>query len=186
MGEKITPGKRKKLGNNYETPKWAIEALLKREFFEGEILEPCCGQGKISKTLEGYGYSVISSDIRTEDSIYGKKGVDAFNINDVYSNIITNPPYYKSLDRMVKHFSLLYHKKMALLVRLCFLESERRFELFSSYPLKVVYVFSSRVTMYPEGEEEPQNAGTIAYAWFVWEKGYTGSPVLKFIDDKKK
>lgn len=185
MSQRNIPGTRKEEGNNYETPIWAVEALLKRESFEGEILEPCCGLGKISKTLETYGYTVISSDKRNGEKIYGTGGVDVYSIKQCYSNIITNPPYERNLDNMVRHMSLLYKNKMALLLRLNFLESERRFQLFVSSPLKVVYIFSSRVTMYPEGTEAPQNKGTISYAWFVWEKGYTGPTILKFIDDKQ-
>jgi hypothetical protein len=41
--------KRKKEDNSYETHKWAIESLIKRESFEGIILEPYSGKGAISK-----------------------------------------------------------------------------------------------------------------------------------------
>lgn len=68
--ERYGGGKRKKQGDFYETPRWAIEALLKREGFDGVILEPCCGKDAISKVLEVYGYKVKSSDIATEDNIY--------------------------------------------------------------------------------------------------------------------
>ncbi|MDZ5252179.1 NAD(P)-dependent oxidoreductase [Clostridium sp. LIBA-8841] len=178
--------KRKKQGDFYETPKWAIEALLKREGFDGMILEPCCGKGAISKVLEEYGYKVKSSDIAAEDNIYGEKGIDVLLINKVSDNIITNPPYNRNiLNKIVEHLSTIYVKKMALLLRLTFLEGEGRRELLSSLPLKSIYVFSSRVTMYPENEEKPKNSGTTAYAWFVWEKGYVGQPVINWIYDKE-
>lgn len=35
----------------YQTPKIAIEKLLEKEDFQNKILEPCCGQGAISKVL---------------------------------------------------------------------------------------------------------------------------------------
>lgn len=185
MGEDPST-KRKKQGDFYETPRWAIEALLKREGFDGVILEPCCGKGAISKVLEGYGYKVKSSDIATEDNIYGEKGIDALRIDKVSDNIITNPPYNKKiLNKIVEHLSIIYVKKMALLLRLTFLESEGRREFLSSLPLKSIYVFSSRVTMYPENEEKPENSGTTAYAWFVWEKGYVGQTVIEWIYDKE-
>lgn len=185
MGEDPST-KRKKEGDFYETPKWAIDALLRREGFEGMILEPCCGKGAISKVLEQYGYKVISSDISTGDNIYGKKGIDALSINKISDNIITNPPFNKHiLNKIVEHLSSIYIKKMALLLRLTFLESEGRRELLSALPLKAVYVFSSRVTMYPENEEKPKNSGTTAYAWFVWEKGYVGRTIIDWIYEKE-
>lgn len=178
--------KRLKKGDFYETPKWALEALLKREGFEGGILEPCCGKGAISKVLEEYGYEVNSSDISEEEKIYGEKGKDALMITKTYDNIVTNPPYSrKILNKLVNHLSLLYIRKMALLLRLTFLEGEGRREFLISSPLKAIYVFSSRVTMYPENEEKPENSGTTAYAWFVWEKGYTGSTTIHWISDKE-
>jgi hypothetical protein len=33
----------------YKTPAWASHALMVFERFEGSILEPCCGDGSISK-----------------------------------------------------------------------------------------------------------------------------------------
>ena len=39
--------------------------------------------------------------------------------------------------------------------------------------------------MYPEDEEEPENSGTTTYAWFVWEKRYTGSAIINWIYDKE-
>jgi hypothetical protein len=174
-----------KEGDCYETPKWAVECLLRRESFEGSILEPCCGQGVISKVLRDYGYTVISSDIRDTENIDGDKGKDLFNINKSYSNIITNPPYSK-INEIVKHFSTIYNKKMALILRLDFLESMSRYEFFTSFPLKVIYVFCARVTMYPEGEEKPTSSGRIAYGWFVWDKDYIGNPMIRWIPEKEK
>ena len=31
------------------------------------------------------------------------------------------------------------------------------------------------------GVEKPKNSGTIAYAWYVWEKGYTGKPQIDWL-----
>ncbi|GKU24337.1 hypothetical protein CFOLD11_11630 [Clostridium folliculivorans] len=176
---------RVKPGDCYETPKWAVDCLLRREAFEGVILEPCCGQGAISKVLKDYGYGVISSDIRDSEQIDGEKGKDIFSINKVFNNIITNPPY-SNINDVIKHFSRIYNKKMALLLRLSFLESMSRYEFFTSFPLKVVYVFCARVTMYPEGEERPKNSGSVAYAWFVWDKDYIGNPMIRWIPEKEK
>lgn len=185
MGEDSST-KRKKEGNFYETPKWAVEALIKRESFEGIILEPCSGKGAISKVLESYGYEVVSSDKSKDKSIYGENGKDALSLCSIYDNIVTNPPYDRNeLNELIQKFQLIYKRKLALLLRLSFLESEGRREFFSSFPLKVVYVFSSRVTMHPENEESPQNSGTVAYAWFVWEKGFLGKTTIQWISDKE-
>lgn len=165
----------------YQTPTWAIEALLKNEKFEGTILEPCSGAGAISKVLEQHGYEVISSDIRNDPEVYGTQSCDIFDYeNFEVDNIITNPPF-KYAQEIVEKSLELTTKKVAMLLKLVFLESERRYDFFQNTPLKNIYVFCKRITMYPQGTEKPKNSGTIAYAWYVWEHGYEGDPVIKWI-----
>lgn len=71
------------------TPILITEALLKYEKFEGSILEPCCGDGSITRILEKQ-YKVYSSD--KYDYGYGEIK-DLFEIKGQYDNIITNPPF---------------------------------------------------------------------------------------------
>jgi hypothetical protein len=68
-----------------------------------------------------------------------------------------------------------------MLLRLAFLESVKRKAFFEKYPPARVYVFRKRVTMYPAGTVKPKNSSTIAFAWFIWEKGFSGNPVIDWI-----
>lgn len=71
----------------YPTPSWATKALIDHEDFEGSIWEPACGDGAISKTLEGYGgYDVTSTDLY--DRGYGEGGVDFIDYHPRVGNII--------------------------------------------------------------------------------------------------
>ena len=166
----------------YQTPPWAIEALLNVEKFEGSIYEPCSGAGAISKVLESNGYDVISSDFRTDDNVYGVRGVDLLKVENVnkVENIVTNPPFCIAQEIIEKSLTLT-SKKVVMLLKLTFLESERRKEFFENTPLARIYVFRKRITMYPEGEEKPKNSGTVCYCWYVWEHGYVGEPVIRWI-----
>ena len=56
----------------YATDPQAVEELLKVESFDKNILEPCCGEGHISKVLEKHGYMVESSDLI--DREFGRGG----------------------------------------------------------------------------------------------------------------
>ena len=69
-----------------------------------------------------------------------------------------------------------------MFLKTVFLESEARFEMFSDkeFPLKTLYQFSKRVTLYKEGKKM-KNSGMIAYAWFVWDRNYTGKPSIEWI-----
>lgn len=165
----------------YKTPTWAVEKLIEKISFNGEVLEPASGSGAISKVLEANGYKVISQDIRIDDSVYGRKGQDIFEIKDMkVKNTITNPPYYCAQDFVLKSLELT-EEKVALLLKLQFLEGAKRYEFFKNTPLKYVLVFCKRITMYPEGQEKPKNSGTIAYAWFIWEHGYKGRPQIDWL-----
>ena len=58
----------------YPTPPEATRAFLAAETFDGDIWEPACGQGAISKVLLKSGYQVVSTDLA--DYGYGKPDVD--------------------------------------------------------------------------------------------------------------
>lgn len=164
----------------YETPAWATEKLLEKESFIGNILEPCCGAGAISRILEAHNYSVISADIRTDSGVYGTPGVDFLSVANATDNVVTNPPYFCA-DEFVKHSLEIASGKVAMLLKLSFLESVKRYPLFQLTPLRTVYIFSKRITMYPANQPKPKNSGTITYAWFIWEKGYSGQTQIDWL-----
>ena len=164
----------------YQTPTWCVEKLLELEKFEWMILEPCSWAGAISQVLEKAGYDVISQDIREDDNVYWNKWKDFLEIGDWYDNIITNPPYFIAQKFIEKSIEISTWK-VAMLLKLSFLESKWRYEFFKNTPLKKVYVFCKRVNMYPEWQPIPKNSWTIAYAWYVWEKWYKWEPTIDWI-----
>jgi hypothetical protein len=176
----------------YPTPPFATRGLLEQESFGTTIWEPACGNGAISKVLKRAGYLVISSDI--VDRGYGDIE-DFLSSRRKEESIVTNPPY-KLAEAFVRKALGASTYKVAMLLRLCFLESQQRYPLFTETPLKAVYVFSRRLTFYrggkaggrksdKEGEAVSRAAivkgGAVAYAWFVWEQGYRGEPLLRWI-----
>ena len=164
----------------YETPVNITKMLLdmlnldKNSF----VLEPANGMGAISNVILNYGHKCDILDIRD--------GVDFLKIKDspVYDAIITNPPYKFAKEFVEK--ALLQVKdngKVAMLLRLSFLEGKSRYHFFRSSGLKTVLVSSGRITMYPFGQEAPKNKGTLAYAWYIWEKGYYGEPKIQWFNN---
>lgn len=75
--------------------------------------------------------------------------------------------------------------KVFMFLKLTFLEGKKRYdELFSKYPPKKIYVFSQRVLCAKNGDFDKTKANggsAVAYAWYVWEKGYTGDTIVKWI-----
>ena len=161
----------------YPTPPEGTRALLKCESFVGPIWEPACGDGAMSKVLENAGYKVISTDL--EPRGYGAQGDFFFYPSLLAPNVVTNPPF-----RLAQEFAdralALGCEKLALLCKIAFLEGQERGAWFPTTPLKIIHVFSFRLSMTRNGEEL-ENGGMIAFAWFVWERGYKGKPVVDWM-----
>lgn len=162
----------------FPTPSWATEALIANEQFSGDIWECACGDGSMSRVLEKTGQRVTSSDLY--DRPYGDAGVDFLTADRTSDNIVTNPPY-NSAEGFVKAGLEKANKKLALLLRLAFLEgSNRNRTIFNLTPPTRVWVFSERITFYPAGAKIA-GSGTTAYAWFVWDKENMGRTELKWL-----
>ena len=158
----------------YPTPIEAVEALLKHEKFKGEIWEPACGYGDISKPFIKAGYKVYSSDLI--DRGYGK--VKNFLKTDlVFDNIITNPPFNLA-NEFTLHGLKSIRYKLALLCKLSFLEGIKRSDtIFKQKKLKKVLVFSKRLSF----EKNGVRGGLMAFAWFIYEINYDDLPTIDWI-----
>lgn len=166
----------------YETPTWCIEKLLQYEKFDWLILEPCSWAWAISKVLEKEWYSVISQDIREDDWVYWNKWINFLNFwrKSYIKNIITNPPFCLAQQIIEKSLEIA-DWKIAMFLKLQFLESAERYDFFKNTPLKTIRVFCKRPTLYPSNWPIPKNKWTIAYAWYVWEKWYKWEPIIDWI-----
>lgn len=164
----------------YPTPPDATLRLLEHESFPGVVWEPACGDGAISTllaTAEGV-TEVISTDL--VDRGFGQAGKDFFKESRSVDHIVTNPPYALA-EQFVRHSLGQTTGKTAMLLKLQFLEGAKRQKLFAETPLKTVYVFSKRLSMFRNGEKGDYSSGMIAFAWFVWEHGYTGEPTIRWL-----
>lgn len=163
----------------FPTPRWATHALIDNEKFEGDIWECACGDGAMSKVLELTGSEVYSSDLYARP--YGEAGKDFLTTERRAANIVTNPPY-NSAEGFVKTGLEKTDRKLALLLRLAFLEGgNRNRTIFNVTPPSRVWVFSERITFYPAGATVA-GSGTTAYAWFVWDKEAGPGTELRWFD----
>lgn len=171
----------------YATDPKAIEMLLEHETFEHYVWECACGEGHLSKILIDKGFDVRSTDI-VDRGFRDTEIVDFLNVSkkdvikDVLRDIITNPPY-KYAKEFVEHALDIstYGVKVAMFLKLTFLEGKARKKLFEKYPPKTVYVFSNRIKCAKNGNFAETGSSAVAYAWFVWEKGFNGKPTIEWI-----
>ncbi len=171
----------------YATDPIAIDVLLQQGGvkLKNPIWECACGEGHLSERLKQYGYNVYSSDLI--DRGYGEGGVDFLTDNRLWhGDIITNPPY-KYAKEFVEHALDIVDDgcKVIMFLKLQFLEGKARKELYKKYPLKSLMVSSSRILCAKNGEFEKMRAGggsAMACGWYIWEKGYSGEPTIKWVN----
>lgn len=182
LGSSVLSTKERAANDYYATDPRALEMLLEREAFTHDVWEPACGEGNLSKVLTEAGYSVRSTDLI--DRGYGTGGVDFLNETEVWhGDIVTNPPYIYALEFVKKSLDLLEDgHKTAFFLRLQFLEGKKRRVFFDSAPPPIrVYVFSSRMRCARNGVFAASGDDAVCFAWFIWEKGFKGKPVIEWI-----
>lgn len=169
----------------YATDPIAMELLLEKEQFDHHVWECACGEGHLSKVLEAHGYDVTSTDL--VDRGFGVGGVDFLSSDEVFNgDIVTNPPY-KYAKEFVEHAIQCVPSghRVAMFLKIQFLEGKSRRELFDRYPPKLIYVATGRINCCKNGDfsrEQRSNNSAQAYAWFIWEKGYTGEPIVRWFN----
>jgi hypothetical protein len=182
----LTPQEREP-NDYYATDPQALIDFLEAFWQDGEnlkyrIWECACGEGNLSEVLRKNGFSVMSTDLID-------RGYEGFNgIEDVLNgdfhmwdyDVITNPPYKHALSFIEKCLDSVSMKgKVIMLLRLQFLEGQKRSSFFAINPPKYVYVHSKRIGIWKGNVKTKANA--VAYAWFVWEKGFHGDTILRWI-----
>ncbi|MGN0091266.1 MAG: hypothetical protein ACI36Z_10000 [Alloprevotella sp.] len=118
----------------YATDPKAAELLLQHEAFEGAIWEPACGEKHLSRVFEQHGFEVRSSDLiqRCDCEQLDFLSMEAGPFD---GNIITNPPFRYAIEFVRKAIQLIpYGKKVAMFLRIQFLEGKERRELFRITP----------------------------------------------------
>ena len=167
----------------YATEPKVAELLLEVEPDLKNIWECACGEGHLAEVFKKSNKLKLATDII--DRGYGD-GVKDFldkNITNYDGDIATNPPYKYAEDFVEKALEIVPNgNKVCMFLRVLFLESKSRKKLFEKYPPKTIYVSSSRITCAKNGNFKDYGASALAYAWYVWEKGYQGDTVVKWIN----
>lgn len=172
----------------YATPPVAIYDLLEVEKFQNNIWEPACGMNHIVDILEKNNYQVKRSDIEKmvkDDDKFEQ--IDFLNTKGTWDgDIVTNPPFSLATQFVNKALDLVKDgAKVAMFLKIQFLEGKKRYDnIFWDNPPKRIYVSVNRYGCTKDGlfNEEGNAPSAICYCWFIWEKGFKGDPVIKWIN----
>ena len=166
----------------YATHPDSTKALLSVFEIQYPALEPACGEGHISKLLDPY--RTKSFDLI--DRGFGNIGFDFLKAKffGEYNTVITNPPFCLFQEFVEKSLKIA-KKNVIMFGKLQALEGQKRATYLEITPLKTVYVFKKRQQPMRNGKEFDDNgkklSSTMAFAWYVWEIGYTGKPQIEWI-----
>lgn len=187
MGASNHTNKEREKDDYYATDPNALRILLDKLENDGitlhkDIWECACGEGHLSKVLKSKNYNVYSTDLVNRG--YEDEKMDFLKVNatEIDADILTNPPYKFAKEFVRKALEIQkdgYYTIMFLKIQ--FLEGQARQELFKKYPPKFIYVNSKRQLCAMNGEFEKYKATAICYCWFVWQKGYTGESIVRWI-----
>lgn len=163
----------------YREPAWAVQGLLDVESFPSPCWDPACGSGTIPRVFAEHGITCFGTDLF--DRGFGHRlwrgqhdflhGGAAPGVPLTYQSVVTNPPFSLAEDFLRQALAMAQHK-VALLLRLSWMEGARRRWIWDETPLSAVHPFARRVSMPPADQDITAKGGAVAFAWFVFDKGW--------------
>lgn len=172
---------------HYETPKWAVDAILDKVILTEQVVDPCAGTGVLTKAALDAGYACYPLDIhdfgcpRVEIKDWLNSDIGIADL--VHSNtVLMNPPFSKGCDFVEKSFER-GARKVLCFQRFSWLESQTRRGFWDKYPPKTVHLCGDRATCWRHDipDDNRKNGTTTAHAWFEFDAGYTGSTIIERI-----
>ena len=167
-----------RVDEHYVEPEWVSQRLFEEEKFNGRIYDPACGFGRIVLAAMTAGHRAYGSDIvyRGWDTTLQ----DFIHHDGMHDNIVTNPPF----DRM-ELFTMraleCSRYKAAIIFPTARLNAARWLD---ATPLQTVWLLTPRPSM-PPGHVIKAGGkvggGKSDYCWLVFERGYSGEPVMKWL-----
>lgn len=168
----------------YATHPRAAELLLEVEPNLNSIWESACGEGHLAMVFDEAGKLAKVSDII--DRGYPQTVVFDFLQGGNHwedGDIVTNPPYKHAQQFVEKALEYIDEgRKVCMFLKVTFLEGKARKEFFKKYPPKIIYICSGRIPCAKNGNFDNYPSSAIAYAWYVWEKGYKGETIVRWIN----
>lgn len=150
----------------YATPYQATEMLLDEVKFSGNFLEPCVGGGHIVDVIKKYYPDECVYGVDLVDRGYPNTLVADFLKHDFlgqkFDNVVTNPPFSLAQEFLEKSMEVVNDGgKIAMFLKIQFLEGAKRREMFKKYPPKYIYVFVKRQAPWNNGSpvDEKGNLG---------------------------
>lgn len=169
----------------YATDPKAAHLLISVEPTLYNIWECACGELHLAAVFDEYAKLGRASDLIDR---CGNEVLDFLSNDNLHweGDIATNPPYKYAYEFVEKALSIIDEGHyVCMFLKVTFLEGKRRKGLFRNHPPKTIYVSSSRINCAKNGDFHglrESGGSAVAYAWYVWQKGYKGETIIKWIN----
>lgn len=183
----------------FETPRWAIEAILDVELTTPWIVDPCVGLGAISNPCYERGLNVDALDIENWWMHFPHAREPKANIeiadfltwrsdlSDV--TVVMNPPFSLA-EEFVSHAQVLNARKIICFQRQAWRESQSRRLWWEGNSAARVWVCGARASCWRFdllGSEKAESGGSsVSMAWYIWERGHRGAELTSAIYPPEK
>lgn len=182
---------------HYVEPEWCSKRLFAVEKFEGGILDPACGFGRIVLQARAAGHHAVGSDLeqRADGFMYGldfltsdyPHEILAPGIGGECANVVSNPPF--NLFRQFAECALAWApRKVAMIWLVRRLPAARWLK---DTPLARILFLTPRPSMPPgcvishgvglHGEPQSVGGGKQDFCWLVWDKARTGPATVGWL-----
>lgn len=176
---------------HYVEETWCDTRLFEEEPFTGNVVDPCCGFGRIPEAAKAAGYIAFGSDIVNRG--YAERSpeldflaVDGSAIANV-DNVIMNPPFDRGRE-FIEQALKIAQRKVAAILPIRRLPAMGRW--IKGTPLFRVWLMTPRPSMPPGSyikSGKKVGGGTVDYCWCVFLQGYDGKATVEWLyRDKEK
>lgn len=181
----------------YETPRWAIDAVLDVELTTNFVLDPCSGLGAIGVVCRERLLDIEEMDIEAWSEHFpglmrGHPYTADFLQHDVdlsHTTVIMNPPFSKA-EAFVDHALGLNARKIICFQRQAWRESVGRRAWWEQNSPARVWVCGARATCWRfdllTTDLSDRGGSAVSMAWYVWERGHKGAEVTSAIYPRAK
>jgi predicted RNA methylase len=169
---------------HFESPAWAVLAILEKEILTKQVYDPCCGTGILGEIAIAQGYEMVSFDIHDwgyKNQLMRQDYLDPDFTGQKFDehSVIMNPPFSKASEFVLKAKEL-GARKILCFQRFSWLESKDRREFWDKNPPAKIYLCAERASCWRHDipPENRKSSTPTSHAWFVWEKGFLGNPTV--------
>jgi hypothetical protein len=174
----------------YVEPPWVSRRLFEEEQFDGEILDPCCGWGRIVRSAIDAGYPVKASDVvirpNGDAEVDGlKRQIDFRDLEGSITNVAANPPY-SVLPGFTQSALKLARRKVAVVFPVARLNAAHWIQ---GAPLLRIWLMSPRPPMPPgtylEAGHKP-GGGRVDFCWLIFDHDHRGAAEVRWLHRDKR